>query len=117
LLWLVLWLSGCAVRQLTPTTHVVTVEPDGSVVRDECEISTQILLPPLRIECQENGMQVLEECNGERCTYARDGKVFRECNVTARFHLEYDCMENGIHLRRRCERGWSTVTCYETKLP
>lgn len=79
LLWLVSWLSGCFVRQLSPTSHVVTVEPDGSVVRDECITPTQMAVPPFRLECQENGVQVLDECDGERCTYTRDGKVFREC--------------------------------------
>jgi hypothetical protein len=119
LLWLASWLSGCYVSQLSPTSHLVTVEPDGSVVRDECVVATQIaVLPPIRLECEENGVQVLDECNGVRCTYTRNGKVFRDCKITSRFtSLEYDCMENGVHIKRQCDRGWNTTTCYETKEP
>jgi hypothetical protein len=118
LLWLASWLSGCYVSQLSPTTYIVTDEPDGGVVRDECVTATQIAFSSLRLECQENRVQVIEECDGGRCTYTRNGKVFRDCKITSHFSpLEYDCIENGVHIKRQCDRGWSTTTCYETKLP
>ena len=31
--------------------------------------------------------------------------------------MEKDCMENGVHVLRKCERGWITVTCTETLAP
>jgi len=111
-----LMLSGCWLwpPQLSPPTHLVTIEPDGSVVKDECGIPMQIIVPTMRLECVENGVQVVEECGPERCTYTRDGKVFRECrhgdvDVVAKT----DCIENGVHISRKCDHGWTTVTCIE----
>ncbi len=75
---------------------------------------------PVATECQENDVQVIEECDGHRCTYTRNGNgdVFRDWKVTFRFSpLEYDCIEYGVHIKRQCDRGWTATTCYETKQP
>jgi hypothetical protein len=107
-----LLLTGCVLW--SPPGHLVTIEPDGSIVKDECVIPMQILVPSERLECQENGAQVIEECEFNGCTYTRDGKVFRECSGGGGlFSTERDCTENGIHVSRKCDRGWSTVTCTE----
>jgi hypothetical protein len=114
-------LSGCFVRQLSPTTHVLTTEPNGSVVDDECVPDMQIIIRSA-LECEENGAHVVQECDGfsGHCTYTRDGKVFRECRrVSPASYKTYesDCMENGVHIDRKCVRGWSTITCTETVKP
>lgn len=109
-------LSGCILvpPQLSPPTHLVTIEPDGSIVKDECALPMQMLVPSQRLECQENGVQVIQECEFNRCTYTRDGKVFRECSGGGGlFSTEKDCIENGVHVSRKCDRGWTTVTCTE----
>jgi len=108
-----LLLTGCVLW--SPPGHLVTIEPDGSIARDECVMPMQIFVPSARLECQEDGVQVIEECELNRCTYTRDGKVFRECSGGGGlFSTEKDCIENGIHISRKCDRGWSTVTCTET---
>ena len=113
-------LSGCFVRRSTGTTYVITIEPDGSVVEDECGPARQVALGSTRVECQENGVEVVQECNLEaQCTYTRNGEVFRECKRVSVwvFSKEADCIENGIHLDRKCDTDWDTVTCKETRLP
>ena len=113
-------LSGCVVGQLDPGTHLVTVEPDGSVIKDECVTPTQLGFPTIRMECQENGGEVFQECNLEGCTYTKNGKVFRECKqVSLGFfstETEKDCIENGIHISRKCKHEWNTFTCKEALL-
>ena len=113
-------LSGCFVSRSTGTTHVITIEPDGSVVEDECVPARQVALGSTRVECQENGVQVVQECNLQaQCTYTRNGEVFRECKRVGigLFSKEADCIENGIHVDRKCDTDWDTVTCKETRLP
>jgi len=120
LLALSLMLSGCFVRRSTGTTHVLTIEPDGSVVEDDCVPASQVALGSTRVICQENGAEVVQECNLEaQCTYTRNGEVFRECKRVSIgvFSKEADCIENGIHLDRKCDTDWDTVTCKETRLP
>jgi hypothetical protein len=112
-------LSGCFVSQLTPTSHVVTIEPNGSRVDAECVPATQLALTSMRVECKEHGTQFVQECSWKGCTYTRNGKVFRECTPTSRgvFSYDGDCIENGIHVSRKCDRGLTTVTCTETVQP
>ena len=115
-------LSGCIVvpPKLSPPTHLVTIEPDGSIVKGECVLPMQIVVPSARLECLENGVQIVQECNRQGCTYTRDGKVFRECSPP-NTHIgflstatERDCIENGVHISRKCDHGSTTVTCTET---
>jgi hypothetical protein len=120
LLGINLVLSGCVLvpPQLSPPSHLVTIEPDGSVVKDECVLPRQTLVPSERIECLENGVKVIQECHSKGCTYTRDGKLFRQC-IRVRygiFSMEKECIENGVHVSRKCKRGWSTVTCTEALL-
>jgi hypothetical protein len=41
--------------------------------------------------------------------------VFRECSNVSNgaFSTEKDCIENGVHVSRKCDRGWTTTTCRE----
>jgi hypothetical protein len=115
-------LCGCFVRQLTPTTHVVTIEPNGSETSADCVPATQIAIPSARVECRENGADFVQECRvGGGCIWTKNGKVFRECTVVSNriSSKESDCTENGIHISRVCDRGWTstTLTCRETKIP
>jgi hypothetical protein len=113
-------LPGCFVSRSTGTTHVITIEPDGGVVEDECVPARQVALGSTRVECQENGVQVVQECNLQaQCTYTRNGELFRECKRVGigLFSKEADCVENGIHVDRKCDTDWDTVTCKETRLP
>jgi hypothetical protein len=70
-------MSGCVLvpPQLPPPSHVVTIEPNGSVVKDEYVVPIHIMVPFARRECLENGVQVSQECDLTGCTYTRDGKV------------------------------------------
>jgi hypothetical protein len=111
-------LTGCVMLppQLSPPTHLVNVEPDGTIVKDECVVPMQIALSSMRIECVENDKQVVEVCSHTRCSYSREGKVFRECTSVddGLFSSEADCLENGAHVSRECDRGWTMITCTET---
>ena len=116
-------LSGCAIGQLSPTSHVFTTEPNGSVEEYDCLPDTQFVIRSIRVVCEEKGAQVVQTCStsGE-CTFTRDGKVFRECRrvspaSSSSKTYESDCMENGVHIDRKCVRGWSTIICTETVKP
>jgi hypothetical protein len=113
-----LLLSGCFVlpEQLQPPNHVVTTEPDGTVVKDECYLPVQIAFPSVRMDCVEDGERVTEDCDSDGCIYKRGDIVFRQCTHLSRgfFTMEKDCFENGVHIDRKCDRGWTTVTCKET---
>lgn len=113
-------LSGCFVTRSTGTTHVITIEPDGSVAEDECVPARQVALGSTRVDCRENGVEVVQVCDLQaRCTYTRNGEVFRQCKRVGIgiFSKEADCIENGIHIDRKCDTDWDTVTCRETRLP
>src|SRR5208282_6243531 len=105
-------LSGCILvpPQLSPPTHLVTIEPDGSIVKDECALPMQMLVPSVRLECLESGVPVVQKCDRNGCTYTRDGKVLRESSLPDHgfFSTEKDCIENGVHVSRKCDRGWTT---------
>lgn len=53
LLAISLTLSGGVLvpAQLSPPTHLVKIEPDESMVKDECVLPVQILVPSERLEC------------------------------------------------------------------
>ena len=113
-------LSGCFVARSTGTTHVITIEPDGSVAEDECVPARQVALGSTRVDCQENGVEVVQVCDLQaHCTYTRNGEVFRQCKRVGIgiFSKEADCIENGIHVDRKCDTDWDTVTCKETRVP
>jgi hypothetical protein len=78
LLGINLVLSGCVLvpPQLSPPSHLVTIEPDGSVVKDECVLPRQTLVPSERIECLENGVKVIQECDSK----GRAGLVYLNRN-------------------------------------